>query len=348
MPKPTLVHAGVNEGYFDAKPIKLPGFELRDCEAVPIGTPTIREWQGALLFATQAQESSSYWVGDLVAYADTRVEWREKLDQAKVITGKKEGTLHNLGSIARRVRLDERKLSPSIEHSAIVASLAVDEQRLWLTKAREEHLNRRDFRMEVRAGKRRAMLTGTAPLDGMFRVWYVDFPWLYENKQPSGTGAQTHYPGMEISEGIDMGPAVQAHTLKDAVLFFWVTAPMLYEECHLGSPGPFAIIKAWGFTPKTQRIWDKVDHNVGSYLSVRHEILIVATRGKNITPDRPTPMQDSVVTCRVHDEHSAKPAIFRSDIEKLYDGPYVELFARERVEGWTCWGNQIMVEAKSA
>lgn len=39
-------------------------------------------------------------------------------------------------------------------------------------------------------------------------------------------------------------------------------------------------------------------------------------------------------------EHSRKPDCIRERIEKLIDGPYFELFARETKAGWDCWGNQ--------
>jgi N6-adenosine-specific RNA methylase IME4 len=95
---------------------------------------------------------------------------------------------------------------------------------------------------------------------------------------------------------------------------------------------------AWGFNYKTNLIWDKVDHNFGNYVSVRHEHLLIATRG-SCTPDRPTPMIDSVQTERQQGIHSAKPESFRKILERLYDGPYLELFARERVDGWDAFGN---------
>jgi N6-adenosine-specific RNA methylase IME4 len=39
-------------------------------------------------------------------------------------------------------------------------------------------------------------------------------------------------------------------------------------------------------------------------------------------------------------EHSRKPDQVRERIERLVDGPYIELFARETRDGWDCWGDQ--------
>ena len=55
---------------------------------------------------------------------------------------------------------------------------------------------------------------------------------------------------MSIDELCAMGPDIKAACDDDAVLFMWVTSPLL-EEC-------FPVIKAWGFKYKTSFVWDKV------------------------------------------------------------------------------------------
>jgi N6-adenosine-specific RNA methylase IME4 len=124
---------------------------------------------------------------------------------------------------------------------------------------------------------------------------------------------------------------IRQHVEQDAVLFLWCTEPMRFAA--------HAVIEAWGFEHKSAIVWDKVLHNFGHYVSVRHEHLLICTRG-SCTPDRPTPMPDSVMTIRRSDVHSEKPREFRAVIEQLYDGPYVELFGRHEVAGWTVFGNQ--------
>lgn len=47
-------------------------------------------------------------------------------------------------------------------------------------------------------------------------------------------------------------------------------------------------------------------------------------------------------------EHSRKPDEIYDRIETLIDGPYVELFARQRREGWSSWGNQLDVRTSIA
>ena len=85
-----------------------------------------------------------------------------------------------------------------------------------------------------------------------------------------------------------------------------MTAPLL-ERC-------FPILNAWGFKYKTNFIWDKENHVMGFYSSVRHEHLIVATKG-SCTPDVKK-LYDSVQSIK-RTEHSRKPEKFYEIIETL-------------------------------
>lgn len=171
---------------------------------------------------------------------------------------------------------------------------------------------------------------------GKFRIFYADPPWKYGNSgvitEDDNYGrAERHYPAMSIAELCALGLEIKAMADDDAVLFLWVTSPLL-AEC-------FEVIKAWGFQYKTSFVWDKVRHNFGHYNSVRHELLLVCTRGSCL-PDVPT-LHDSVMSIERSDKHSEKPEAFRQMIDGLYTrGNRLELFARCRVDGWEAWGNE--------
>ena len=48
----------------------------------------------------------------------------------------------------------------------------------------------------------------------------------------------------------------------------------------------------------------------------------------------------SVVVTQI-EEHNKKPNEIRERIGTLFgDGPRIELFARQTVAGWDCWGNE--------
>ncbi len=168
--------------------------------------------------------------------------------------------------------------------------------------------------------------------DAKYRVIYADPPWSYNDKADAGSvqsgGAEMHYPSMTIAELCDL--PVRTVCEDNAVLFLWVTSPLLFEAA--------AVFRAWGFAYKASFVWDKVKHNMGHYNSVRHEFLLVCTRG-SCTPDV-VQLFDSVQSIE-KTTHSTKPEEFRNIIDTIYPrGKRLELFARRSVEGWDRFGNE--------
>ena len=162
-----------------------------------------------------------------------------------------------------------------------------------------------------------------------YRVIYADPPWKYGDQLTEDYGpVKFHYPAMTITELCAL--PVREMSEPDAVLFLWVTSPLLFE-C-------LPMIEAWGFKYKTSFVWDKVKHNMGHYNSVRHEFLLICTRG-SCTPDAKK-LHDSVQSIE-RTTHSTKPEQFREIIEELYPhGKRLELFARKETAGWDTYGNQ--------
>ena len=173
-----------------------------------------------------------------------------------------------------------------------------------------------------------------------YRVLYADPPWTYNDSGTVGNAqgetdnygrVGRHYPSMTIKELCALGDDVKEMAEDNAVLFLWATSPLLEDG--------FKVIKAWGFKYKTSFVWDKVKHNYGHYNSVRHEFLLICTRG-SCTPDV-SKLFDSVQTIERSDRHSEKPEEFRTIIDTLYTrGKRIELFARTKAEGWEIWGNE--------
>ena len=162
-----------------------------------------------------------------------------------------------------------------------------------------------------------------------YRVFYADPPWSYGNTQPDYHPEQRdHYPVMALADICAL--PVRDLAEDNAVLFLWVTSPILEEA--------FQVVRAWGFQYKSSFVWDKIKHNMGHYNSVRHELLLVCVRG-SCQPDVHQ-LFDSVQSIE-RTEHSVKPAEFRRIIEALYPyGRRLELFARQRTPGWEVYGNE--------
>lgn len=206
-------------------------------------------------------------------------------------------------------------------------------------KAEQIERGEKTIAQVTREIRREEILTKTpAAPSGKYRVLYCDPPWKYGDSgiiskdgiTEAYTKAETHYPTMSIAELCAL--PIRDIAEDDAVLWLWTTSPLLAES--------FEVVKAWGFHYKASMIWNKVRHNVGHYVSVRHELLLICTRGSCL-PDVPK-LFPSVQTIERTKEHSAKPEEFRTIIDTIYpNGARIELFRRgPSVKGWSAWGNE--------
>ena len=163
----------------------------------------------------------------------------------------------------------------------------------------------------------------------------ADPPWKFKTYSAKGItakGAEGQYPCMTLDE-IQRLP-VASIADKDCFLFLWATFPML--------PEALSVMAAWGFTYKTGAAWIKRTKNgktafgTGYIFRSATELLIVGTRGKPRVLNRST----RNVIHGVVREHSRKPDSQYEMIESLCSGERIELFARQNVSGWDCWGNE--------
>jgi len=219
---------------------------------------------------------------------------------------------------------------PEEEFEEFVAETKENKEELTSTAIYREA--KKKEREETHAEKRAAPLP-----EGKYRVIYADPPWRYgvdqHSKKEQDTVLESHYPTMPLDEICALPICEMA--ADDCVLFLWATSPLL--------PQAFEVIKAWGFNYKASYVWDKVKHNVGYYNSVRHELLLIATRGSCLPDKKPEgePVLIDSVQSIERTEHSRKPEEFRRIIEHMYPtGRKIELFSRINADGWEGWGNE--------
>ena len=100
-------------------------------------------------------------------------------------------------------------------------------------------------------------------------------------------------------------------------------------------------MKAWGYTYKTNMVWDKEKIGMGYWFRGQHEMLLVGTKG-NMSPPAPSNRKSSVLRQK-RGGHSVKPEEIHATIEAMLPGlQYVELFARKPYnDKWRVWGNEI-------
>ena len=150
-------------------------------------------------------------------------------------------------------------------------------------------------------------------------------------------GASCKYLVMSLDE-LKMLP-VRDISADDSVLFLWTTMPMLPEALEL--------IPAWGYNYKTCAFtWVKRNKKSDGWFwgmgnwtrRANAELCLLATRG---SPKRISASVHSLIDDRIM-KHSKKPDDIRQRIVTLMgDLPRIELFARERSEGWDVWGNEM-------
>jgi N6-adenosine-specific RNA methylase IME4 len=163
-----------------------------------------------------------------------------------------------------------------------------------------------------------------------FGTIYADPPWRYHNQ---GTRASTgnHYAGDMSVDEICAMPIGQLCADK-CHLHLWTTNAFLFE-CP-------KIFEAWGFEFKSSFVWVKPQMGIGNYWRNSHEIMLLAVKGGQTALNKG---QMSWLQCS-RGKHSAKPDAVRHSIEKLSPGPFLELFGRKKVDGWTVFGNQVVEE----
>ena len=179
-------------------------------------------------------------------------------------------------------------------------------------------------------------MSGVSWPDKKYQIIYADPPWVYKDKSKShGGGAESHY----ICTPTDELGKIEIPVEDNAILLMWCIYPQLEEGLKL--------IKLWGFKFKTVAFtWVKINKDGSIYMGMgRHtranaEICLLAIKGKGLTR-----INKGIYNTQLHPRtrHSEKPAPFRDEIISLYGAhtKRIELFARERVPGWDCWGNEV-------
>jgi N6-adenosine-specific RNA methylase IME4 len=184
-------------------------------------------------------------------------------------------------------------------------------------------------------------LVALAATGKRFGVILADPPWPWESWGDSGkimSAPDNHY-GTSTLDQIARLP-VAALAADDCALLLWCTGPHITIGTHV------KVIEAWGFRPSTIAfVWVKENKSDGmirnrgqGYWTLANaEVVFIATKG---SPLRLAKDVHQVVMAPVG-EHSEKPDEVRRRIERLFPGPYLELYGRKPVPGWTVWGNEI-------
>lgn len=176
-------------------------------------------------------------------------------------------------------------------------------------------------------------------IKGSFSTILADPPWQFQNR--TGKMAPEHkrlsrYQTLTLEDIKEIPVADVAAPASH--LYLWVPNALLAEG--------LAVMQAWGFTYKSNIVWHKVrkdggpdGRGVGFYFRNVTELVLFGVRGsmRTLPPGR---RQVNFLATQKR-EHSRKPDEFYDIVESCSPGPYLELFARHRREGWENWGNEV-------
>jgi len=183
-----------------------------------------------------------------------------------------------------------------------------------------------------------------------YSIIYADPPWTFKTYSDRGKekkSPELHYECMTIEDIYDL--PVQDICNDDCLLFLWVTNPLLKEGLRT--------IEEWGFVYKTvafswykkNKIADSFFWGLGYWTRANVELCLLGTKGK---PTRVSKGVHQVINDEDHYDteqffsvirkHSQKPdEVAIRIVELCGDIPRIELFARDKKEGWDAWGNEI-------
>jgi N6-adenosine-specific RNA methylase IME4 len=181
---------------------------------------------------------------------------------------------------------------------------------------------------------------------GGFACVHADVPLRFHSnsRERPGRNAMRHYRCFDYPD-FEKLPVADV-VAKDAWLFLWVPGPWLVLGAHV------PLVKAWGFKVSGMGFtWIKLNRNntsallfadfdlrMGPGLTTRKnaEFAVLGRRGK---PKRLSASVLETIVAPIR-EHSRKPDEIYQRIEQFCAGPYLDLFARQRREGWTVYGDQ--------
>lgn len=177
------------------------------------------------------------------------------------------------------------------------------------------------------------------PLAG-YGLIAADCPWTFDQYSTKGEtkSAKRHYPTMTTADicALFNPLGLEWCCAPDAAMALWGTWPMMARgDVHM-------VMRSWGFTAKTGGSWLKLTKHgkkgfgTGYIYRDAGECWLLGTRGEPKALNHSTRNAFYAKLGR----HSEKPDRFYDDLERLFIGPRLELFARKPRPGWDAWSNE--------
>ena len=171
-----------------------------------------------------------------------------------------------------------------------------------------------------------------------YHIIYADPPWKFSSKHYiDGKFVDLNYVTQK-KNWIKNLP-IDKISQEDCALFLWSTDAHLKEAIE--------VMESWGFKYVTVAfIWEKITStgktctSIGTWTLKSYEMCLFGTKGKMLKYKKTNNVHQKILAFRK--AHSEKPNEARKRIVALFgDLPRIELFARQKTNGWDVWGNEI-------
>jgi len=160
-----------------------------------------------------------------------------------------------------------------------------------------------------------------------FATIVVDPPWDWGDEGDCDQlgRARPTYETMPLEKLLEL--PVDKLADVDCHLYLWITNRSL--------PKGFALLEKWGFRYVTCLTWCKPSIGMGNYFRGQTEQVLFGVKGS-----QPLLRKDvgTWFAAPRGKQHSSKPDKFFDLIESCSPAPRLEMFAREKRNGWTLWG----------
>jgi len=313
-------------------------FTVTEVGLVIDGIPEYKEWETFGNGLARVGKAYKWCYGDWLAYGEGRGDWGEMYTQAVDEIGADNVTLRKNVWVCKEFQLYRRRYNLKYSHHEEVASLEIKDQEHWLDWAENNNNPRtaKELRHEVQLWKRdksrQANIKAMTEL-GRFNIIYCDPPWRYDYSFSNSRAIERFYPTMEMDELFALAKDVKTIAADNSLIFMWCPPAFARKAIIL--------MRVWGFSYRTCMVWVKPSIGAGQWVRQRHELLMLGRRGNWPTPDGSLRPDSVIDAARLG--HSEKPKTVYKIIEEMYPGVRrIELFARQKREGWVSWGDQII------
>lgn len=214
-----------------------------------------------------------------------------------------------------------------IKHSAIRPIVSLSKTHPQLVDEVIEEVKRleRPTLKKIAAITKEKIRRETPLPDGKYDVIVVDPPWEFEGEYDKDSRRSVpQYPTMTYEQIQN----IKIPASDDCVLWLWTT--------NLDLRHAWDIAEGWGFVVKSILTWVKNKRGMGYWLRGKSEHCLLGIKGSPIWKNE----EYSTVIFGDVREHSRKPDEFYDLVDDICLGKRIDMFSREKREGWDQWGDE--------